>query len=152
MHMNTGDSIADSVLGRRGEAPTGRKIRGRFPDRPRRVGIQVLISNLLCAAKSRAQRGNMAYSLSLAWGIARWTGRCEVTGDEFVPGDRVPGPYSPSIDKIDPLGGYTKENCRFVTMRFNSTKNATSDRAVKLAMYTILSRRREREETYGFCA
>ena len=39
-------------------------------------------------------------------------------------------PWSPSIDKIDPKGGYTQKNCRVVAWWYNVAKQTFSDNEV----------------------
>lgn len=36
-------------------------------------------------------------------------------------------PWSPSLDRIDPLQGYTPENCRLVVWMYNAAKHISSD-------------------------
>ena len=74
------------------------------------------------AAKARARALGRAYELDLEWAQATWTGRCSVTGIEFVKIDDKANPFSPSIDRIDSSIGYTKENSRFVIWAVNAFK------------------------------
>lgn len=98
----------------------------------------------------RAKSAGIAFDLTVEWARRRWTGRCEVTGEEFIIGPLTA--LSPSVDRIDPEIGYVQENCRFVTHGFNSSKNKVADRAVQVAMTEIEALQRLRMETVGFCA
>lgn len=40
------------------------------------------------------------------------------------------GDMSPSLDKIDPLGGYTKDNVQIVVWMYNRAKGCNTDAAV----------------------
>jgi len=84
---------------------------------------------LIHAARSRAEKKNLPFSLTDEWGEERWTGRCEVTGLPFSLGKRQSGPkfFSPSIDRIVAPTGYLPENCRFVLWAVNSFKHDASD-------------------------
>lgn len=65
-------------------------------------------------------------------------GVCEVTGIRFDLSSGKgggPGQFSPSIDKIDPLGGYGAENVQVVVFAFNALKGTLSqEQAIKLLL------------------
>lgn len=82
---------------------------------------------LVRKAKERAHKKNIPFSLTHTWASSRWTGRCELTGIEFVRGEMGFSPYSGSIDRIEPSKGYTDDNCRFVLMAVNAFKGKLSD-------------------------
>lgn len=82
---------------------------------------------LLQACRKRAIDRNCAYDLTREWAEKRFTGRCEMTGIEFVVGERVPTAFSPSVDRIDNSKGYTQDNCRFVLWAVNRFKMADND-------------------------
>ena len=84
---------------------------------------------LLKGAEQRARRKGVPFKLSGKWVKDHWTGRCELTGIEFVLGQRGPGPkaFSPSIDRIKPELGYTDSNCRFVIWAVNAFKAEGDD-------------------------
>lgn len=50
------------------------------------------------------------------------TGRCAVTGVPFL-FDKIRGPFTPSLDRIDPSKGYTKDNVRLVSWIFNRIRS-----------------------------
>jgi hypothetical protein len=84
--------------------------------------------NALRGSKQRAAKHNIPFTLTKEWAEARWTGRCEVTGIEFVLSDkRSPYLFSPSLDRIIPTVGYTPENSRFVLHAVNALKGQGTD-------------------------
>lgn len=86
---------------------------------------------LFRGAKQRAKKSGVAFDLDDAWGRQRWTGKCELTGMDFSPPEKRKGSklknLSPSIDRIEASGGYTKDNCRFVLWAVNSFKSDSPD-------------------------
>ncbi len=97
---------------------------------------------LVRAARLRANKKNMEYSLSYEWAATRWTGKCEMTGIAFnIRGTRT-NPHSPSIDRIDNSKGYTPENSRFVLWAINSFKGTLSDREMFEIAKELLKRKR----------
>lgn len=86
-------------------------------------------------AASRARRGG---NLTREWVEERLaTGLCEVTGLGFDLSPqrerRGQNPLAPSLDRIDPSGGYTTDNVRVVIFAFNAFKGRMSqDEAVSL--------------------
>lgn len=84
--------------------------------------------NALNGSKVRAKKLSAAFDLDREWCEKRWTGRCEVTNIEFILSkERNPYIFSPSLDRIVPSLGYTKDNCRFVLHAVNALKGAGSD-------------------------
>jgi len=74
------------------------------------------------------QRNNI--DIDLEWIQERLDkGICEVTGIPFEFVERYGGkagfnhfPWNPSIDKVDPNGGYKKSNCQLVVWAYNRAK------------------------------
>lgn len=77
------------------------------------------------SAKGRAKDKERDFSITLDWLLAkarRQGFRCELTGVRFFseydgPANR--NPYAPSLDKIDPRGGYTPDNTRILCVAAN---------------------------------
>lgn len=91
---------------------------------------------LVNAARTRAKNKNLEFDLDNEWGERVWTGRCAITGIEFVPSFNGggPNPRSPSIDRIVNTAGYVKSNCRFVLHGVNALKaNSTDEEMVTIA-------------------
>ena len=81
----------------------------------------------------RARDRKLDHNLTKEWAIATYTGFCFLTGIPFVvaakekagrSGGRT---YSPSIDRINPLKGYTQDNCRWVLHAVNNFKGEMTD-------------------------
>lgn len=91
--------------------------------------------NLLAAAKSRSKRFSLECDLDLKWIIEHLKKPCPIMGSKFALNysgknylDRHP--LCPSIDKIDPLRGYLKDNCRIVSWWYNCMKQRYTDEVV----------------------
>lgn len=86
---------------------------------------------LRSGAQQRAKKKNQPMELDNEWLIMRLEhGHCEVTGLPFVldsPQDCAIHPFTPSVDKIVPALGYTKENCRMVVFAVNAAKQDWTD-------------------------
>lgn len=93
---------------------------------------------LLREAKTRAKNKGIEYSLSAKWAISVWAGKCDLTGLTFVTGPGRPGPFSPSIDRIDTSKGYTPENSRFILFRVNCLKGDDANDANALLIANAL--------------
>ena len=81
----------------------------------------------------RARDNGLAYDLTTEWARQTYTGLCVLTTVPFIVSAQSPAsksgirPYSPSIDRINPLKGYTQDNCRWVLSAVNSFKGEMSD-------------------------
>jgi hypothetical protein len=85
------------------------------------------------AAKGRAAKEGVAFSLSRAWVEDQMRGNCAVTGLAFnleISGHRARKPHSPSIDRVIPGGAYSEENCRMVVTIYNLARSNFSDEDV----------------------
>ena len=88
---------------------------------------------LLRPARKRSKDNGLEFDLDREWAKSRWTGRCELTGIEFdlTSKGRGGNPLSPSIDRIDPKSGYTKDNCRVILWCINAFKQTLRDDELK---------------------
>lgn len=80
------------------------------------------LSRLCGMAKNRAKNKGLPFNISAEYMLTLWTGKCSLTGVDFVLGKRHAGrvqPYTPSIDRIVPALGYVKGNVRLVTYQMN---------------------------------
>lgn len=104
----------------------------RYRNSPR-ARAKVLVSH----ARTRAERKGIAFDLDIDWATAAIEeGRCQVTK---IPFDlSLSGPrnlYGPSLDRVDPSQGYTKENTSVVLFGYNACKNtASSGEAIEFFM------------------
>lgn len=84
-------------------------------------------TELLAGAKSRAKRKNITFELDRNWIEDKLKiGTCELTGLKFdfsLPTQKRSNPFAPSLDRIDSLKGYTKENTRLVLNSVNMALN-----------------------------
>lgn len=84
----------------------------------------------------RSRQLGIDHDIDIEWVKERLV-KCEVTGIPFeireigIKGDKSNysnrNPYTPSIDKINPDLGYTKDNCRLVCWWYNLAKSIWSD-------------------------
>lgn len=126
------DSFYRSKFGTKGRASECKscflarnRARYRTASRPRAA---VLLSH----AKTRAERKGLAFNLDVDWiDAAIKQGHCQITGLPFdlnLRGER--NLFGPSLDRVVPEMGYTKENVKIVLFGYNSCKNtATADEA-----------------------
>lgn len=95
----------------------------------------------LQSAKARCKKSGIEFSLTFGWARVRWTGRCELTDIPFVLNlGHGPGTFSPSIDRIDPAGGYTPDNCRFILYPINAMKGAGTEADMLMIAKAIVDR------------
>jgi hypothetical protein len=102
--------------------------------------IKYRASTLLSGARSRAKAKGIDCNLTLAWIEKRLQdGICECTGIDFHIREYskkdvyIPiHPHSPSLDQIEPSGGYTMDNVQIVCDQFNKMKN---DRSMEQTFY-----------------
>jgi hypothetical protein len=74
--------------------------------------------HLAYEVKSRSRKNGLPCDLDAEWVQGKLAaGACEMTGLPFDSEKR--GPNSPSIDRINPRGGYTKDNCRMIVWALN---------------------------------
>ena len=87
--------------------------------------------SMLNAASQRAQRKDLKFDLGLDWLVDRLLSKCALTGRSFdlskPAKSKRNNPNSPSIDRIDPHGPYTKANCRVVVIAANIARQQMLD-------------------------
>lgn len=96
-------------------------------------------NNLVTQARYRAKKKGIAFNLAPEdlQGRVKF---CERTGIALTRniGRRGPGPFSPTLDRIDPSKGYTKENIQIVCNGYNSLKGSgTSEDALLIAQKVV---------------
>lgn len=97
-------------------SPTARHMKARYP-----------WLSILNGCISRSKKNGRPCDIDREWCVERWTGRCELTGIEFVLNTPKRDNCAPSIDQIEPGKGYTKDNCRFILWMLNAFKFTGTD-------------------------
>jgi len=92
------------------------------------------LKKILNGVKSRAKEKNMPFNLNYEWVEVHARNGCEMTGIPFdfsnpKNGNRI-NAHAPSVDRINPTKGYTKDNCRMVCWLYNSAKSYYTDKDV----------------------
>jgi hypothetical protein len=83
------------------------------------------LSRSVKEARRRAAKSGAPYDIDEEWVLSevrRLEFRCAVTSIPFYSTCRAfsrINPYAPSLDRIDPKGGYTKDNVRIVVLALN---------------------------------
>ncbi len=96
-----------------------------------RVTVEGRFMNLLSSARRRSRDKNLEFELDLAWANEQYklqNGKCKLTGIVLdfgfnLSSKRKVMAFSPSLDRIDPAKGYTKENTRLVCTFINLAMN-----------------------------
>lgn len=90
---------------------------------------------------TRAKRLGLPFSLTSEFLITKLNeGKCEATGIPFEYKKGGRGPFSPSVDRINPEKGYTNKNCRVVCCSFNFAKGTWTDEDVIKMSKAFLSK------------
>lgn len=84
-------------------------------------------AHMIAKARIRSRQSGLAFELTHAWAIERWTGKCELTEIAFTMWCGATVATSPSLDRIDSSRGYLPDNCRFVLWGINRFKGDTTD-------------------------
>ena len=125
----------------RPEAQYSRTYRNRNP-------LKYRATNLVSGSRHRAKRLGIDHDLTTDWVLTRLrAGVCEACGlpFEFPECDEggTGGPknnWIPSLDRIDPCGGYTRDNVRVVVWCYNGAKASGTDADVLRLARALISR------------
>lgn len=91
---------------------------------------------LFSGCKSRAKKKGLPFDLDLEDIII--PEKCPILGIKLMSnlGQNVPGPSSPTLDRMIPEKGYTKGNVQVISLKANQIKsNATADEIMAVAKY-----------------
>lgn len=110
----------------------GRKnpIRLRMANATKYQTAKFRASALLHAAKKRADKKGLEFSLTHAWVVERIAaGFCEATGIPFIldAGKGHHQPFAPSLDRKDNARGYTEDNVQVVAFIHNAARGPWGD-------------------------
>jgi hypothetical protein len=93
-------------------------------------------ARLLASSRAKSRQNNLDNDLDAAWIIERINNGCAQTGVAFNlhhkggQGFHRVADNAPSLDRIDPTRGYTKDNVQVVTWIYNRAKLQSTDAAV----------------------
>jgi len=87
--------------------------------------------------RSNARKRGILFTLTPEWVERKYKAGCAVTGIAFRMGEGILGPFSPSIDRINPDKGYTPRNCRMVLYGVNALKGTGTDEDMKTIAQAI---------------
>lgn len=109
------------------------------------------MASLYFSAVGRAKKKSLAFDLTIDWLVKLFDeqhGRCSLTGIAFdlsrhgsAPRRSAYNPYSPSVDRIDSAGGYTKANVRLVCTAMNIALNGFGDENLERISVPFLEKR-----------
>jgi len=119
--------VAERIRKQKAEWMKQPEIKARYYEHYRRRDDAKPWYLLLAKAKLRCKKSGHEFSLNSEWALARWTGKCELTGIEFDRRKGVTTMRSPSLDRINSALGYVEGNCRFILWGLNRFKGADSD-------------------------
>jgi len=103
------------------------------------------INQMLANKRLYCKNHTLPYDLLNTWLKDKLcSGCCEATGISFDVNKGGRSPFGPSIDRIDPNGGYTMDNCRVVVNCYNLAKSNWSDDDVFRMAQAVVSKRERR--------
>jgi hypothetical protein len=109
--------------------------------------INARAKQLLSAARRRARRDGVRCAVSVEWIRRALDAGCELTGAAFdfgiAPADGHFAPYAPSIDRREPGGDYTPENCRVIICALNVALNRWGEAVYRDVAVAYLSHARD---------
>ncbi len=96
--------------------------------REKRKTLRGYLDTALSSARHRARTGSIPFDLDLDYLVELWetqNAKCMVSGLPFQRSRSKwrRNPFTPSLDRIDPILGYTKGNVRFVLDAVNVSLN-----------------------------
>lgn len=114
---------------------------GRKQDPRHRASI------LNCGARKRSTERDLEYDLDIDWVHEKLLkGVCEVSGIpfkfdyEYTPGGYGVGrAFAPSLDRVDPMKGYTKDNVKVVVWCYNACKGVASHNEVLILAKALVA-------------
>jgi hypothetical protein len=129
------------------------KNREKFLQARRKYGASLVgrLRTLLTSARTRAEKHKLVFDLDFDWLMELYNkqdGKCSLTGIQLQFGfnqdsSRHFMPESPSLDRIDPVVGYTKENTRLVCTAINLAMNHFGERSFEALCKAYLNHRKE---------
>lgn len=94
-----------------------------YNERRKKDPHKAKLVDLLRWTRNTVNKKGLQYNLDREWVREKLEGVCEKTQLEFNFSLTPRHPFAPSIDRINPNKGYTKDNCQMVVYIFNVSKN-----------------------------
>jgi hypothetical protein len=120
----------------RRKTPEKRLEYGRAYQKNRRKDFNYRLQMLINASKQRAKKKNLEHTLTLdeLKELYPQDGKCPVFGIILEFGDAGFRDNSPSLDKIDPKGGYTKDNVQVLSWKANRFKTDATVKELEMLL------------------
>jgi len=105
----------------------------------------------VASAARRAKKKGLPFDLDQQWMVEKLeNGVCELSGAKFELNSTQlePSPRAPSIDRIVPCRGYTRNNCRVIAVSLNYLLGSWGEgAALEVVLQYLKNRRIQVEET-----
>lgn len=129
---------ADPVGRKKYDVDKTKRYQQKYPERIKEANRQYKLRNpaniIVWQAKDRARRQGLYFDLKL--GDITIPEFCPVLGIRLAKGITKWADSSPSLDRIIPALGYTKDNVRIISWRANNLKsNGTAEEFERIAAY-----------------
>lgn len=101
-------------------------------------------THLISSIRIKCRQQGLEFDLTKSWLEKKIeAGKCELSGLPFDM-DQKRGPMSPTVDRIDPKGGYTMKNCRLIIWYLNrALSNLGEDFAIDVFKKVIAKQEAE---------
>lgn len=96
---------------------------------------------LLMNKRRDCVKNNVPFDLDEIWYRDRIEAGCALTGLPFKIDATKTDPMSPSVDRINPDGGYIKSNCRMILHSLNMFKGGGDDNMMYMIASVLLERK-----------
>ena len=118
------------------EAVDRRRIKAKERQAKKRESHEYRIKMLLSASKARARNKGREHSITIEDIYELWPpdNKCPVFGIELEWNSTGFRDTSPSIDRIDSLKGYTKENIQIISWKANRLKSSATIEDLELLL------------------
>ena len=86
----------------------------------------------ISVSKQRAKRKNREHTLTLEWLLENANSICPLLNIPLIYGAQRRDDHVASLDRRDPLKGYTPDNCKIISTRANRLKNDGTQEELEL--------------------
>jgi len=99
------------------------------------------LKRMIYLSKAHAKIKNIEFDIDYEWLKNNVPDKCPKCGIDFGYDMRIKmNPFAPSIDRIDPKKGYTKDNCQIVSWIYNCGKNSYEEKDLYIICRAFLER------------